>query len=288
MEFIEVLKAILFGIVEGITEWLPISSTGHMIILEELLDVQNTYGSAFWNLFLVVIQLGAIIAVVVCFFNKLNPFFGKSLIVEGEEKTKEEKKNIWILWAKVIVGCIPAAVIGLFLDDIVNKYLNTAVVVSITLILYGILFIVLEIFNKKREFKTYETMNLTWKTAFFIGCFQILALIPGTSRSGVTILGAMLLLCSRSVASEFSFFLSIPVMFGASLLKLVKFFIDGNSLVTSQVLFLLIGCVVAFMVSLFVIKFLMSFIKKHDFKPFGVYRIILGVLLLVLFLCNVL
>ena len=259
-----------------------------MIILEELLDVQNTYGSAFWNLFLVVIQLGAIIAVVVCFFNKLNPFFGKSLIVEGEEKTKEEKKNIWILWAKVIVGCIPAAVIGLFLDDIVNKYLNTAVVVSITLILYGILFIVLEIFNKKREFKTYETMNLTWKTAFFIGCFQILALIPGTSRSGVTILGAMLLLCSRSVASEFSFFLSIPVMFGASLLKLVKFFIDGNSLVTSQVLFLLIGCVVAFMVSLFVIKFLMSFIKKHDFKPFGVYRIILGVLLLVLFLCNVL
>ena len=288
MEFIEVLKAILFGIVEGITEWLPISSTGHMIILEELLDVQNTYGSAFWNLFLVVIQLGAIIAVVVCFFNKLNPFFGKSLIVEGEEKTKEEKKNIWILWAKVIVGCIPAAVIGLFLDDIVNKYLNTALVVSITLILYGILFIVLEIFNKKREFKTYETMNLTWKTAFFIGCFQILALIPGTSRSGVTILGAMLLLCSRSVASEFSFFLSIPVMFGASLLKLVKFFIDGNSLVTSQVLFLLIGCVVAFMVSLFVIKFLMSFIKKHDFKPFGVYRIILGVLLLVLFLCNVL
>ena len=288
MEFIEVLKAILFGIVEGITEWLPISSTGHMIILEELLDVQNTYGSAFWNLFLVVIQLGAIIAVVVCFFNKLNPFFGKSLIVEGEEKTKEEKKNIWILWAKVIVGCIPAAVIGLFLDDIVNKYLNTAVVVSITLILYGILFIVLEIFNKKREFKTYETMNLTWKTAFFIGCFQILALIPGTSRSGVTILGAMLLLCSRSVASEFSFFLSIPVMFGASLLKLVKFFIDGNSLVTSQVLFLLIGCVVAFMVSLFVIKFLMSFIKEHDFKPFGVYRIILGVLLLVLFLCNVL
>lgn len=288
MEFIEVLKAILFGIVEGITEWLPISSTGHMIILEELLDVQNTYGSAFWNLFLVVIQLGAIIAVVVCFFNKLNPFFGKSLIVEGEEKTKEEKKNIWILWAKVIVGCIPAAVIGLFLDDIVNKYLNTAVVVSITLILYGILFIVLEIFNKKREFKTYETMNLTWKTAFFIGCFQILALIPGTSRSGVTILGAMLLLCSRSVASEFSFFLSIPVMFGASLLKLVKFFMDGNSLVTSQVLFLLIGCVVAFMVSLFVIKFLMSFIKKHDFKPFGVYRIILGVLLLVLFLCNVL
>ena len=288
MEFIEVLKAILFGIVEGITEWLPISSTGHMIILEELLDVQNTYGSAFWNLFLVVIQLGAIIAVVVCFFNKLNPFFGKSLIVEGEEKTKEEKKNIWILWAKVIVGCIPAAVIGLFLDDIVNKYLNTAVVVSITLILYGILFIVLEIFNKKREFKTYETMNLTWKTAFFIGCFQILALIPGTSRSGVTILGAMLLLCIRSVASEFSFFLSIPVMFGASLLKLVKFFIDGNSLVTSQVLFLLIGCVVAFMVSLFVIKFLMSFIKKHDFKPFGVYRIILGVLLLVLFLCNVL
>ena len=287
MEFLEILKAILFGIIEGITEWLPVSSTGHMIILESLLDVQNTYGEAFWDLFLVVIQLGAIIAVIACFFNKLNPFFGKSLVNPDEQKSKEEKKSIWLLWAKVVVACLPAAVVGLILDDILDKYLYNSIVVSIMLIVYGGLFIGLEIWNKKRSFKINSTNELSWRMAFFIGCFQLLALIPGTSRSGVTILGAMLLLCNREVASEFSFFLSIPVMLGASLLKSVKFFIDGNALATDQVLFLLIGCVVAFGVSMLVIKLLMSFIKKHDFKPFGIYRIALGILLIILFACGV-
>lgn len=287
MEFLEILKAILFGIIEGITEWLPVSSTGHMIILESLLDVQNTYGEAFWDLFLVVIQLGAIIAVIACFFNKLNPFFGKSLVNPDEQKSKEEKKSIWLLWAKVIVACLPAAVVGLILDDILDKYLYNSIVVSIMLIVYGGLFIGLEIWNKKRSFKINSTNELSWRMAFFIGCFQLLALIPGTSRSGVTILGAMLLLCNREVASEFSFFLSIPVMLGASLLKSVKFFIDGNALATEQVLFLLIGCIVAFGVSMLVIKLLMSFIKKHDFKPFGIYRIALGILLIILFACGV-
>lgn len=287
MDIIEILKAILFGVVEGITEWLPISSTGHMIILEELLDVEKTYGEAFWSLFLVVIQLGAIIAVLVCFFNKLNPFFGKSLVNPNELKSKEEKKNIWILWAKVIVACLPAAIVGLVLDDVLDKYLYNSIVVSITLIIYGGFFIGLEIANKRRSFKITNTNSLSWKMAFFIGCFQLLALIPGTSRSGVTILGAMLLLCNREVASEFSFYLSIPVMLGASLLKCVKYFMDGNLIATEQLLFLLIGCVVAFGVSMLVIKLLMAFIKKHDFKPFGIYRIILGLILIILFITGV-
>ncbi len=287
MEFIEVLKAILFGIIEGITEWLPISSTGHMIILEELLDVKDLYGEAFWSLFLVVIQLGAILAVVVCFFNKLNPFFGKSLVYPEQEKSKEEKKGIWILWAKVIVACLPAAIVGLVLDDILDQYLYNSITVSITLIVYGVAFIALEIWNRKRDFKIKNTRELSWQMALFIGCFQLLALIPGTSRSGVTILGAMLLLCNREVASEFSFFLSIPVMLGASLLKLVKYFMDGNAIATNQILFMLIGCVVAFGVSMLVIRFLMSFIKKHDFKPFGFYRIALGIVLIILFACGV-
>lgn len=287
MEIIEVLKAILFGIVEGITEWLPISSTGHMIILEELLDVKSTYGEAFWSLFLVVIQLGAILAVVVCFFNKLNPFFGKSLVQAEEKKSGEEKKKIWLLWAKVIVACLPAAVVGLIFNDILDKYLYNSITVAITLILYGLAFIGLEIWNKKRDFRVCNTDELSWRTAFLIGCFQLLALIPGTSRSGITILGAMLLLCNREVASEFSFFLSIPVMLGASLFKCLTFFIDGNQIVLSQVLFLMIGCVVAFGISMLVIKLLMSFIRKHDFKPFGYYRIGLGIILLILFFCGV-
>lgn len=287
MEIIEVLKAVLFGIVEGITEWLPVSSTGHMIILEELLDVKSVYGEAFWSLFLVVIQLGAILAVVVCFFNKLNPFFGRSLLNPEENKSKEEKKKIWLLWAKVIVACLPAAVVGLVLNDFLDKYLYNSITVAATLILYGFAFIVLELWNKKRNFRIKNTDELSWKTAFLIGCFQLLALIPGTSRSGITILGAMLLLCNREVASEFSFFLSIPVMLGASLLKSFAFFMDGNQIVLSQTLFLLIGCVVAFGISMLVIKFLMSFIRKHDFKPFGYYRIGLGILLLILFFCGI-
>lgn len=287
MGFVEVLKAILFGIVEGITEWLPVSSTGHMIILESLFDVKNTYSDAFWSLFLVVIQLGAIIAVVICFFNKLNPFGGKSLADPSRKKNQAEKKSIWLLWAKVIVACVPAAIVGLVLDDVLDKYLYNSITVSITLIVYGILFIVLEIWNKKRSFKITSSSDLTWRQAILIGCFQLLALIPGTSRSGVTILGAMLLLCNREVASEFSFFLSIPVMLGASLVKIVKFFIKGNPIQSTELLFLGIGCVVAFGVSMLVIKLLMSFIKKHDFKVFGYYRIVLGIVLIILLLTGV-
>lgn len=277
--FIDVLKAILFGIVEGITEWLPISSTGHMIILESLLDVKNTFSDAFWELFLVVIQLGAIIAVIICFFKKLWPF--------GKTKEKEEKKNIWLIWAKVLVACVPAAVVGLLLDDWLNEHLYNAITVSVTLIVFGVFFIILEIWNKKREFKINEVKDLSFKMALIIGLIQLIALIPGVSRSGVTILGAMLIGCSRTVSAEFSFFLSIPVMLGASLLKGVKFFLDEGTLTSNEWVFLGVGVVVAFLVSLFVIKFLMSFIKKHDFKPFGYYRIALGILLLILFLTHV-
>ena len=278
MSFIDFLKALLFGIVEGVTEWLPVSSTGHMIILEKLLDVQNIYGKDFWDMFLVVIQLGAILAVILCFFKKLWPF--------GKEKTKEEKTRTWHMWFKVLVACLPAAIIGLLFDDVLNKYLYNPLTVSIMLIIYGVLFIVIEIFNKKREFKVNDVKDLTYKTALIIGLMQLLALIPGTSRSGVTILGAMLIGCSRSVSAEFSFFLSIPVMLGASLLKGVKFFMN-NSINLNQGMFLLVGTVIAFVTSILIIKFLMSFIKKHDFKPFGVYRIILGILLIILFATKV-
>ncbi len=288
-QLIQIVKVVLFGIVEGITEWLPISSTGHLILLEEVLQAKDLFlgKEAFWQFFLVAIQLGAILAVIVCFFNKLNPFFGKSLISSGS-KTKEEKKQIWLLWAKVLVACLPAAVIGLLLDDWLDEHLYNSITVSITLIVYGILFIVLEIWNRKRTFQTTEIGALTFKTAFFIGMIQLLSLIPGTSRSGVTILGAMLLLCNREVAAEFSFFLSIPVMIGASLLKGIKYLMTAPAIASSDLLLLLIGCLVAFVVSLFVIKFLMAFIKKHDFKPFGVYRIILGIVLIGLFLAGIL
>lgn len=276
--FIDVLKSILFGIVEGITEWLPVSSTGHMIILESLLDVKETFGLAFWDLFLVVIQLGAIIAVIICFFSKLWPF--------GSSKTKEVKKNTWMIWLKVLIACLPAAVIGLIFDDWLDEHLYNSITVSITLIIYGVLFIVIEIFNKKREFKINDITEMSLSTALIIGCIQLLALIPGTSRSGVTILGAMLIGCNRTVSAEFSFFLSIPVMLGASLLKAVKFFMD-NTITTDQIIFLLVGVVVAFIVSMLVIKFLMKYIKKHDFKVFGIYRIILGIILIILFASQV-
>ncbi len=274
---IDILKSILFGIVEGITEWLPVSSTGHMIILESLLDVKESYGQEFWDFFLVAIQLGAIIAVIICFFNKLWPF--------GKNKEVEVKKNTWLIWLKVIIACLPAAIIGLFFDDWLNEHLYNSITVTITLILYGILFIVIEIFNKKRNFKINDMKEMSLQIALIIGLIQLLALIPGTSRSGVTILGAMLIGCNRTVAAEFSFFLSIPVMLGASLLKGVKFFMN-NTINTNQIIFLVVGLLVAFIVSLLVIKLLMKYIKKHDFKIFGYYRIILGVILLVLFLCG--
>lgn len=271
--FLNLLKSVLYGIIEGITEWLPISSTGHMILLDEWLKVEGIYGKSFWDLFLVVIQLGAIIAVVLCFFSKLWPF--------SKTKTSEEKKDTWKLWLNVIIACVPAAIIGLLLDDWLNEHFYNFTTVAIMLIVYGILFIVIEIFNKKRTFKITDCKQITWKLALIIGLVQLLALIPGTSRSGVTILGAMLIGLNRETSAEFSFFLSIPVMFGASLLKIVKFFIEGNAITGAQLAFLGVGCIVAFLVSIVVIKFLLKYIKGHDFKVFGIYRIILGIILII-------
>lgn len=271
MEFIELIYIFIFGIVEGITEWLPISSTGHMILINEL--IQLNVSEEFWNFFLVVIQLGAILAVCVCFFHKLNPLSPK--------KSEQEKKDTWNLWLKVLVACLPAAVIGLLFDDYIEKVFNNFLTVSITLIIYGILFILIEIFNKKREFKIDDIKALSFRTALIIGGIQILAVIPGTSRSGVTILGAMLIGCNRTVSAEFSFFLSIPVMVGASLLKGVKFLTSVGMPNTTEILMVLIGMIVAFGVSMVVIKFLMNFIKKRDFKVFGYYRIVLGIILII-------
>lgn len=270
---IDVLKAILFGIVEGISEWLPISSTGHMILLEHWLKVQEEFGASFWDLFLVAIQLGAIIAVIICFFSKLWPF--------SKTKTKEEKKDTWILWRNVLIACIPAAIVGLLFDNWLNEHFYNFVTVAIMLIFYGGLFIAIEIWNKKREFKITSCKGISWRIALIIGLIQLLALIPGTSRSGVTILGAMLIGIDRSASAEFSFFLSIPVMVGASLLKLVKYLIKVGIPSSGEIAFLAIGAIVAFLVSMLVIKFLMKYIKKHDFKVFGGYRIILGIILII-------
>ncbi len=275
MDLITLLKVILLGIVEGITEWLPISSTGHMILLNEIirLDVSD----AFWEMFEVVIQLGAILAVVVLYFRKLNPF--------STRKTAEEKKSTWILWGKVLAASVPAAIIGLLFDDKIDELFYNANTVAWMLILYGIAFIVIEIVNKNREASVKTLESLTIRTALFIGVFQILALIPGTSRSGATILGAIIIGCSRTVAAEFTFFLAIPVMFGASLLKILKF---GLSFSGTEVLILLTGMVSAFVVSILAIRFLLGYIRKNDFKLFGVYRIVLGVVVLTVFALGIL
>lgn len=271
MQIIEILKAIILGIIEGITEWLPISSTGHMILVDEFIKLNLS--EAFKEMFFVVIQLGAILAVLVLYFNKLNPISPK--------KTKAEKIETWTLWSKVIVACLPAAVIGLLFDDKIDKLFYNYITVAVTLILYGVLFIVVENFNKGKECKVNSLTALSYKTALLIGVFQVLSLIPGTSRSGATILGAILLGTSRYVAAEFTFFLAIPVMFGASLLKILKF---GFDFTMHEAVVLLVGMVVAFVVSVLAIKFLMGYIKKHDFKAFGIYRIILGILVLMYFL----
>ncbi len=270
---LDFLKALLFGIVEGITEWLPVSSTGHMILLNEF--VKMNVSEEFWNMFLVVIQLGAILAVVVLFWNKIFPFdFSKKAIAEG----KVNRIEVWMLWVKIIVACLPAVVIGLPLDDWIDEHLYNGFVVAVMLILFGVLFIIVETRNKGRKRKINNLDELTIKTALIIGLWQVIAaLLPGTSRSGATIIGALLLGVSRKTAAEFTFFLAIPVMFGASLLKLVKF---GLSFTGTEVVILLIGMVSAFMVSVFVIRFLMSYIRKHDFKPFGWYRIVLGIIVL--------
>ena len=265
------LKTVLLGIVEGITEWLPISSTGHLILADEFIKLNMT--GAFKEMFDVVIQLGAIMAVVVLYFHKLNPFSPK--------KNHREKMDTIVLWTKVILAVFPAAIIGILFDDWLNAHFYNPPVVAAMLIIYGILFIIIENRNKRiRRRPMNDLTRLSYGMALGIGVFQVLALIPGTSRSGATILGGILLGCSRTVAAEFSFFLGIPVMFGASLLKIVKF---GLAFTTTQLIVLIVGMVVSFLVSIVAIKFLLGYIKKNDFKAFGVYRIILGLLVIVYF-----
>lgn len=309
MPIAELLKAALYGVVEGITEWLPISSTGHMLLLGQFvkLDVSQD----FWDMFLVVIQLGAILAVCVQFFHELNPF--------SRTKTADERRGTWTLWGKIVLACLPAAVIGIPLDNWMEDHLGSPFVIAAALIVYGVLFIVIESVRERRaralmrSVQTHQgpkhlarpqgselnsnlaTMadvdarvqsidELGWGTAFGIGCFQVLSMVPGTSRSGSTIIGGLLLGCSRTVAAEFTFYLAVPVMVGASGLRLVKYFLKGNTFATSEAAILLVGCAVAFVVSMLVIRFLMGFVREHDFKPFGWYRIILGVAVIAYFL----
>ena len=268
--FLEILKAIIYGVVEGITEWLPISSTGHLILLEQLLPLKAS--DAFVSMFDVVIQLGAILAVIVLFFHKLNPFSGK--------KSDKEKKQTWNLWFKVIVAVLPSVVLGLLLDDWLDAHLYNHVVVAITLILYGVAFIVVEQYNRKRRPTIRTTSQITYQAALLVGCFQVLAMIPGTSRSGATILGAILLGMSRTVGAEFSFFLAIPTMLGASVLKVLKFIVKGYSMSGSEWACLIVASVVAFVVSLLAIRSLMNYVKRHNFSAFGIYRILLGIIVL--------
>lgn len=269
----ELLKAVLFGVVEGITEWLPISSTGHMILLNEFVHMQVR--QEFWDMFLVVVQLGAILAVVVLYWNKIFPF---------DFSRKEEsviRTDVFMMWFKIVAACIPAAVVGIFLDDFLEKYLYNPVTVAIMLILFGIGFLIIENGNKGKKARVRSLKKLSFRDALIIGLFQLIAAVfPGTSRSGATILGGLMIGVSRTVAAEFTFFLAIPVMLGASLLKIVKF---GFSFEENEIMILLVGMVVAFLVSVAVIRFLMGYIKKHDFKAFGWYRIVLGVLVLLYF-----
>ena len=277
MDFLQWLRVVVLGIVEGVTEWLPVSSTGHLIILNEFWKGDPTvFTDAFTTLFDVIIQLGAILAVVTVFFHKLNPI--------STYKTKEQKKNTWSLWGKVLVAVIPAVIAGLFLDDIMDQYLYNAYVVGGALIFYGIAFIVVERIFRDRDPSVMKFSRLSFKTAFFIGLFQVLALVPGTSRSGATIIGALILGCSRYIATEFTFYLAIPVMLGASVLKAVKyFFVEHQSVSGTQALVLFVACAVAYGVSMFIINFLIRFVKRHDFTGFGIYRIVLGIAVIVIF-----
>ena len=275
MYILDVLKSILFGIIEGITEWLPISSTGHMILLEKICKFKEVSPN-FFEMYLVVIQLGAIIAVVVMFWNKLWPFKKKQL--ENGKSKVTVKPRIIELWFKVIIGSIPAGILGIIFNDLLDKYLYNYVTVTITLIIYGVLFIAVEIYNRKRRPKVTKLTEVSFKNAFFIGCFQALSLIPGTSRSGSTILGGIMLGNSRRVASEFTFFLAVPAMLGASLIKIIKF---GLGFTVTEFVILFVGMITAFTVSLVVIRFLMNYIKNHTFTAFGIYRIILGAIVLI-------
>ena len=282
---IEILKAILFGIVEGVTEWLPVSSTGHIILLDEFIRLDAT--DAFKSMFDVVIQLGAILAVIVLFFHKLNPF--------APSKSGEEKKQTWSLWFKVVAAIIPSGLLGVLFDDWMDEHLHTGVVVALALIVYGVAFILVERRNQRGRYQksaasprpqTIDDVHaIDYKTALLIGCFQCLSLIPGTSRSGSTILGAILLGVGRSAGAEFSFFMAIPTMLGASAIKLLKFFLEtGFGMTGRELAVLLVGMVVSFVVSLLVIRGLMEYVRKHSFSSFGVYRIILGTVVLAFFL----
>lgn len=268
--FIEFLKIVVFGLVEGFSEWLPISSTGHLILVENIVHLNAS--AEFMKVFRVVIQLGAIMAVVVLYFNRLNPW--------APGKKKNQQLATWHLWIKILIACLPAAVVGLLLDEVLDTYLYNPYVVAAMLIIYGILFIVLEKHNEYVDFPIKKVSQISYRNALYIGLFQLLALIPGTSRSGATILGAMLLGCSRTASAEFTFFLGIPVMFGASLLKILHYGLDFSGM---EFFFLLAGMVIAFAVSMYSIKFLMGYVKKHDFRFFGYYRIILGVIVLAYF-----
>ena len=287
---VELLKAVLFGIVEGVTEWLPISSTGHLILLDEFISLNVS--DAFKSMFDVVIQLGAILAVIVLFFHKLNPF--------APSKTETEKKQTWQLWFKVVVSIIPSGLVGVLFDDWMDEHLHNGIVVSIALIVYGIAFILVESRNSRGKFEKVSTkdgitvsrlkenpvnnvFDITYKTALIIGLFQCLSLIPGTSRSGSTILGAIMIGVGRSAGAEFSFFMAIPTMLGASAIKGLKFLLSGVSATGTEVGVLIVGCVVSFIVSLLVIKGLMQYVRNHSFSAFGVYRIVLGIVVLAYF-----
>lgn len=274
----DLILVIILGIIEGITEWLPISSTGHLIVFREFITnfINTNLDIEFFNMFDVVIQLGAILAIVVIYFKRLLPI---EIVDNKISITSDECKSKWMLWGKVIVACLPAAVIGLMFNDKIEELFNNSITIATTLIVYGILFILIEKYNKGKEFKVDSISKMSFKIVIIIGIIQLLALIPGTSRSGVTILGAMLLSCNRVVAAEFSFFLSIPIMFGASLIKVINF----GVFTSNEFILLIIGMIVSFIVSIFVIKGLMRFIKKYDFSIFGYYRIVFGIIVLLLF-----
>lgn len=271
MLFIELLKAIFFGVIEGVTEWLPISSTGHLILVQEFIRLHQD--KAFMEMFNIVIQLGAIIAVIVIYFERLNPF--------QPGKSPQQIRLTWQLWLKVAIACIPSIIIAVPLDDWFEAHFNHMLPIAIALIVYGVAFLWIEKRHQTLEPRVVKLSRMSYKTAFFIGCFQVLSIIPGTSRSGATILGAIILGASRTVAADFTFFLAIPTMFGYSGLKALKLFIDGNHLTLSQLLVLLVASLTAFAVSLYVIKLLTDYVKKHDFTVFGRYRIVLGSLLIV-------
>ena len=278
LSFINILKVIFLGIVEGITEWLPISSTGHMLLVDEFIKLDVSPN--FKEMFMYVIQLGAILAVVVLFWNKMWPFKKKDTVDGINKKGSILRKDVWSMWFKVVVACIPGAIVTIAFDDFIEQHFTTPTVIAFALIFYGIAFIIIERWNKTRKPQIKHLSDITYQTAFLIGMFQVLSIIPGTSRSGSTIIGALLIGVSRVAAAEFTFFLAVPVMFGMSALKLIKI---GFAMTASEAVILILGMIVAFVVSILVIKFLMGYIKKHDFQLFGWYRIVLGVLVILYF-----